>query len=308
MLQANAVLKGGGVKGIALTGALAVAEEQGWTWKSVAGTSAGAITAALLAVGYTAPEVHTIINDLNFKDFEDKGGNAVFGLLRREGIYKGEYVIELMDRLLGQKLGKAVVTFADLPVKLRVVATDLTNKRELVFPDDLAGAPYNLPDPESFPVSHAVRASMSIPLFFEPYHLELPEAPTATLVDGGMLSNYPIGLFNPGQGRVEAPTFGMFLQAPTDGATEPTGTLKEFLEALVTTTLEGRDNRDLEDQTYARTIHIDTGRYTTTEFDINQAGKDWLYQSGRDAASAFFSDPQVQAWLKQFKVIPLPGV
>lgn len=299
MLQANVVLKGGGVKGIALTGALAVAEERGWSWNSVAGTSAGAITAALLAAGYKASEVHQIINDLNFKDFED--GDGLFSLLRKEGIYKGEYVIELMDRLLGKKLGKAEVTFADLPVKLRVVATDLTNKRELVFPDDLAGAPYNLPHPESFPVSHAVRASMSIPLFFEPYHLKLPTSPTATLVDGGMLSNFPVGLFNPGEALAKQPTFGLFLQAPTDGPTEPTGTLKEFVHALVTTTLEGRDNRDLEQQTYARSIFINTGTYTTTQFNIDQAGKDWLYESGRQAATAFFEDAEVKAWIGQFQ-------
>lgn len=300
MPKANAVFKGGGVKGIALTGALSVAEEQGWTWREVAGTSAGAITAALVAAGYRAPEVHQIINDLNFKDFEDRDGVPVFDLIRKEGMYKGEYVVELMDRLLGQKLGKAVVTFADLPVGLRVVATDLTHKRELVFPDDLAGAPYNLPDPRSFPVSHAVRASMSIPLFFEPYHLKLPGADAATLVDGGVLSNFPVGLFNPGAAAAPAPTFGFYLQAPTDGAAEPTGSLKEYLHALVVTTLEGRDNRDLEEQTYARTMHIDTGPYKTTQFDIDQAGKDWLYQSGRTAATAFFADPHIRAWIGQF--------
>lgn len=300
MPQANAVCKGGGVKGIALTGALAVAEEQGWSWKAVAGTSAGAITAALVAAGYSALEVHQIINDLNFKDFEDRDGIRAISLLRKEGMYKGEYVIELMDRLLGQKLGKAVVTFADLPVQLRVVATDLTNKRELVFPDDLAGAPYNLPDPQSFPVSHAVRASMSIPLFFEPYQLKLPNAQTATLVDGGMLSNFPVGLFNPGPVPAEVPTFGLFLESPSDAPTEPTDSLKEFLYALVITALEGRDNRDLEEQSYARTVYIDTGSYGTTQFDIDQAGKDWLYQSGRTAATAFFADPRVRAWLSQF--------
>ena len=305
MRQANAVLKGGGVKGIALTGALAVAEEQGWTWQSVAGTSAGAITAALLAAGYTAPEVHTIINDLDFNDFKERGSIIPgMSVIRKEGMYKGDYVIALMDRLLGQKLGKAAVTFRDLPVQLRVVSTDLTHKRELVFPDDLAGAPYNLPDPQSFLVSHAVRASMSIPLFFEPYELTLPSGEKATLVDGGMLSNYPIGLFNPGQGvTAQVPTFGLFLQAPADGPTEPTGSLSEFLHALVTTTLEGRDNRDLQDQSYARSIFIDTGVYTTTEFDIDQAGKDWLYQSGRKAATAFLADPAVQEWLQQFEKV-----
>lgn len=307
MPQANAVFKGGGVKGIALTGALSVLEEQGWAWRSVVGTSAGAITAALVAVGYAAPEVHQIINNLNFNDFKDRDGLRVVSLLRREGMYKGEYVIELMDDLLGRKLGKAAVTFKDLPIRLRVVATDLTHQRELVFPDDLAGAPYNLADPYSFPVAEAVRASMSIPLFFEPYQLKLPGAAPATLVDGGLLSNYPIGLFNEGADQATVPTFGFYLQAPSDAQTAPTESLEEVLKAMVSTLLEGRDNRDLSDQSFARTIFIDTGKYTTTEFDIDQAGKDWLYQSGRTAAAGLLEDPRTQAWLKGFETASMAG-
>ena len=56
-LKADAVFEGGGVKGIGLVGAVAVAEERGYQWVNVAGTSAGAIVAALLAAGYSAAEI-----------------------------------------------------------------------------------------------------------------------------------------------------------------------------------------------------------------------------------------------------------
>ena len=49
-LMADAVFGGGGVKGIGFVGAIAVAEERGYKWVNVAGASAGAIVAALLAV------------------------------------------------------------------------------------------------------------------------------------------------------------------------------------------------------------------------------------------------------------------
>ena len=55
-LIADAVFEGGGVKGIALVGAVAVAEEKGYRWANLAGTSAGAIVASLLAAGYTGAE------------------------------------------------------------------------------------------------------------------------------------------------------------------------------------------------------------------------------------------------------------
>ena len=53
-LKADAVFEGGGVKGIGLVGAVAFAEEKGYRWVNLAGTSAGAIVAALLAAGYNA--------------------------------------------------------------------------------------------------------------------------------------------------------------------------------------------------------------------------------------------------------------
>jgi predicted acylesterase/phospholipase RssA len=49
--------EGGGVKGIGLVGAVAVAEERGYQWVNVGGTSAGAIVAFLLAAGYSASEI-----------------------------------------------------------------------------------------------------------------------------------------------------------------------------------------------------------------------------------------------------------
>lgn len=79
----NLVFEGGGVKGIAYGGALEILDEMGIlkNIKRVAGTSAGAITAALLAIGYDYKEVSEIIAGTNFKDFED-GTRFLFNLIR----------------------------------------------------------------------------------------------------------------------------------------------------------------------------------------------------------------------------------
>lgn len=296
---AQAVFKGGGVMGIGLVGGLSVAEANGWRWKAVAGTSAGSIVAALVGAGYRSDEVHQIIFDLDFKKFED-GNFKLINFLMNEGLYKGQYVVNLMDQLMGEKLGKAEVTFRDLPIPTKMVASDLTHRRMLVFPDDLAHAPYNLPDPLSFPVSHAVRASISIPFFFEPYRMVLPGGTKATLVDGGLLSNFPVELFEPLGKPAMVPTFGFNLYSPGSATVQETDTPMEMVSAMLNTMLGARDKWALEEQNYARAINIDTGIYHTTQFDIDEAGKAWLYESGQRAAKEFFADPAIQDWLKRF--------
>jgi len=121
------------------------------------------------------------------------------------GAFKGDTALTLIETWLQEGLfgsydPSRTVAFKDLPIPLHIVATDLTNKRLLNFPDDLAKAPYNYADPTGFSVAKAVRASMSIPLVFEPVVLpyERGSADTgnrAMLVDGGVLSNYPVHAF-----------------------------------------------------------------------------------------------------------------
>ena len=70
--HADLVFEGGGVKGIALAGALATLEEREYRPQNIAGTSAGAITAALLAAGYSAAELREIIVSLDYRQFQDR--------------------------------------------------------------------------------------------------------------------------------------------------------------------------------------------------------------------------------------------
>lgn len=295
----QAVFKGGGVKGIGLVGGLAVAEERGWRWRAVAGTSAGAMVAALVAAGYPAEEIRRIIGELDLRSFGDGGPFKVASLLLHEGLFKGEKLLGLVDQLLTDRLGKPRVTFRDLPVACQIVATDLTHRRMLVFPDDLARPPYSLADPYAFPVADAVRASTAIPFFFRPYRMELPGGVQATLVDGGLLSNFPIHLFRPVGRPALLPTIGFDLCA-CEEEPQPTDTPLELVEAVVNTILGGRDRSDLEQADYVRTIPIETAPYRTTQFDIDTKGKEELYVRGRKAAEAFFDDPATAVWLRAF--------
>ena len=98
MPKADAVFEGGGVKGIGLVGAVAVAEEMDYQWENVAGTSAGAIVAALLAAGYTASELREIMQQLDYNKFKDATAfdripvaGPLASLVFEKGIYEGKF-------------------------------------------------------------------------------------------------------------------------------------------------------------------------------------------------------------------------
>ena len=80
LLQADIVLEGGGVRGIGHVGALSVLEEKGYHWVNIAGTSAGACVAAMMAANYSAQEMNDIMrNEVNFNLFaQDSGLNGFF--------------------------------------------------------------------------------------------------------------------------------------------------------------------------------------------------------------------------------------
>lgn len=71
-MKADIVCEGGGVKGIALLGAIYYLEEKGYTFQNFAGTSAGAIVSSLLAVGYTGKELKELLLNIKFTDFYEK--------------------------------------------------------------------------------------------------------------------------------------------------------------------------------------------------------------------------------------------
>ena len=176
-LRADAVFEGGGVKGIGLVGAVAVAEERGSQWVNIAGTSAGAIVAALLAAGYSATEMREVMEELDYNRFKDASlidrvplAGPLASLVFEKGIYEGRFFETWIRGLLHKK---NVETFHDLIVpeykdneqyrfKLRVIASDISRGRLLVLPQDIADFGVR---PEALNVATAVRMSMSIPFF-----------------------------------------------------------------------------------------------------------------------------------------------
>ena len=305
------VFEGGGVKGIALVGAFSVLEERGYEPQNMAGASAGAIVAALIAAGYTAAELREIIGGLDYDLFKDEAWedrvplmDKSLSMLKDLGLYEGEAFLDWIDGLLK---AKEVRTFGDLVrredaelryrYKAQVIASDVTERRLLVLPRD---APkLGIDDPDELSVALAVRMSMSIPIFFEPVRFMNPETGVEHLiVDGGMLSNFPVWLFDAEEPLW--PTFGMKLvenpKLPLPG--EPllpekprSGVLLvvDYLRSLVDTMMAAHDRLYIEEHDFARTIAIDTLGVGTTEFGLSSERAMALYESGRTAARDFLA-------------------
>ena len=320
------VFEGGGVKGIGLAGALATLEERGYEPQNVAGTSAGAITAALLAAGYSAAELREIIIELDYRQFQDKSWEDKVPLIERSlsllldlGLYEGERFLEWIRERLE---AKGVRTFADLvhPAfaddpkfrsRLQVIASDVTMHELLVLPRDAAKLGI---EPDDLDVALAVRMSMSIPVFFEPARFENPKTGQShVIVDGGMLSNFPVWLFDCEDGVPDWPTFGMLLVEPKPsvpiGARLPEAKMSghgpravvEYVKALAQTMMEAHDRLYVEQSSYARTIPIPTLGVGTTEFGLSPERALALFDSGRWAAEKFLDTWDFDAYIAEFR-------
>ncbi len=313
-LLADAVFEGGGVKGIGLVGAIAVAEERGYQWVNVAGTSAGAIVAALLAAGYRAAEIKEIMTDLDYNRFKDRSlldkvpiVGPLASLIFEKGIYEGKF---FENWIRGWLKEKNITTFGDLILKdyrfnepyrykLRVIASDITRGRLLVLPQDIAD--YGI-RPEDLNVAAAIRMSMSIPFFYEPIKLRNMKTNQASyIVDGGLLSNFPVWLFDTDGDIPSWPTFGFKLVEPGEGAPHRVRGPISLLTALFSTMMEAHDARHIREEYFVRTIPIPTLGVRTTEFDISREKSEALYQSGRTAAEKFLDTWNFAEYVNKYR-------
>ena len=135
---------------------------------------------------------------------------AAWGLVRETSLYRGDVA---HDWIRSELKNLGVTSFGDLPstrnsyprngaTRLVVTVADLTAAQLVRLPWDYRRL-YGL-DPDEQPVAEAVRASMAIPFFYRPVKLTGASGATSTLVDGGVLSNFPIDTFDRPDGKRHA--------------------------------------------------------------------------------------------------------
>jgi len=336
-LRADLALEGGGVKGIGLAGAVLVLDEAGYSFPRVAGTSAGAIAACLIAsiskAGKPMPALRTYLGQLEFAKFMPESalhrwfdhqggalemiGDAAI-LSHRIGLYTGDYLAEWLQPILDE-LG--VRTFADLKItqsddpgmslppnkryRLVVHTSDITRGELAQLPWDFGY--YGLPADEQ-EVVKAVRASMSIPFFFEPVTVDANEAEvdvtmpdgsvikqhyaagSVTWTDGGMLRNFPIGAFDRADGQPPRwPTIGVKLSSlqMSFGATEASRSALSVGVRALHTMMNEWDRYNVESTTAARTIFVANAGLTATQFDLTTDQQNELFINGVRSATRF---------------------
>ena len=329
-LKADLVLEGGAVKGLGLFGAVGRLMRAGYSFPRVAGTSAGSILAAFVAAGMSADELEGVMERLEYSRVPDRGPPGLPGvsegvsLLRGGGAYEGDYLREFVYEELQQR---GVTTFGDLRrrdggadkslkryqrYKLVVMATDITGGRLLRLPWD-----YRLLHlkPDEQLVADAVRASSSIPFYFDPIVLRDGKSgePT-TLVDGGMLSNFPVEVFDRTDGAEPRwPTLGVkiFPGLPAGSAqlfpdiamlAAPVMHLPlvRLAERVIATTIVGNDQSYLERPCVRRrTIQVDTSAVGLIEFDAPKQKRDAVAANGDKAAQRFLDTWDWERYKKQ---------
>jgi NTE family protein len=325
--RADLVLEGAGVKGIGLVGAVATFAEAGYRFPRVAGTSAGAVVGAFLVALQRAGEplsrLEDIARTLDYRRLRDRGPvGRVAGPLARlvdgfslafdGGVFEGDY---LRSWVAGSLSDLGVTTFGDLRVDdadsalpaaqsyaLVVTASDVSRRRFVSLPWDYHL--YGL-DPDEARVADAVRASASIPFFFEPVTLRARDEHGAqlvsTLVDGSVQSNFPVAMFDRADDRPPRwPTFGVRLSMRPAGRVhthEVRGTVSLAL-SLVETMLEACDAQHIDDPcVQARSVFVDASGVSPVDFGITDEQQEQLLGAGREAAVGFLQDWDFDTYL-----------
>ena len=304
----NLVFEGGGIKGIAYAGAIGVLEEKGIMpgIRRVAGTSAGAITATLLALGAGGAQIQEILHATQFGTFEDASLGVVrnsWRLLHRYGWYKGDAFSAWAKKQIAALGGDAGLTFAALSARakdapgryreLYMIGTDLSAQRAVVYSAE------RTPDT---PIWQALRISMSLPLVFASM-----KSGKDVCVDGGLSWNYPLDLFDHPRykagtgGESDAPfyntaTLGFRVDSRAEIQAERSHfnlprtdvrNLVDYLKALVGFAIDMANHAHLKDADWHRTVFIDSQGVSTTDFGIDEKQQTALIESGRKGAEDY---------------------
>ena len=374
-MQYDLVFEGGGAKGMVFVGAYAEFMKRGHASVRILGTSAGAITATLIAAGYSAEEMQEALNEqengksifagfmgqpppfteadirasairdllrnVNIKflpDFiENRMDDAIaeflaeserfrhfFAFVERGGWYAADRFIAWLQAKLDSGLWKGdkrrfsgmtlARFYAETQVDLSMVASDTTDGRLLVL--------NHLTSPDC-PVVWAVRMSMSIPLVWNEViwdkgwgtYLE-KDVTDHAIVDGGLLSNFPIELFISEEPQVTRlmgakgtnPVLGLLIDESlpvmqprsakgllVDINVKP-GELKtvQRLSRLANTATTAHDKMVIEEFNHL-VVRLPAKGYGTTEFDMSEVRRNALVAAGQLAMANHFDNPPVGA-------------
>jgi NTE family protein len=370
-MKYDLVFEGGGAKGMVFVGAYDEFIKRGHAFNRLLGTSAGAITAVLIAAGYTSEEMLNALNEqenekpvfasfmgepTQFSDEEihssairdllmnidlkfvpgfmegsmddaltkwmasNPRSRHLFAFVERGGWFSADRFVTWLQSKLdagpwknGQRKFSGMTLkqfFDETNVELSVVVSDTTDGRLLVLNQRTA------PD---CPIIWAVRMSMSIPLVWNEVIWQekwgtYQGRPMAgnVIVDGGLLSNFPIELFISDEPQViklmgakqESPVLGMLIDETlpvpatrgvfVDVNVKP-GELKtvQRFRRLIDTMTGAHDKMVIE-AFENLVVRLPAAGYSTTEFDMSDTRRSSLVEAGRNAMASYLDNPPAE--------------
>lgn len=271
---------GGAIRGVSYIGAVKALEELGIIPDRLAGSSVGSIFAALLAVGYNAEELKDIFIKVNFELFKD----ISIGLGPLFAISKGEVFLEWVRELIekkyyGENYKKGVnpaVTFKDIKKNLVVITTNLSNFECNEF------SRFDTPDYE---IASAVRISCCMPGLMKPI-----EYNKTLLVDGDLQKSWPMWklskhLLNDDERILEFRLEGNYESNDISGinyANAVYSCMTAISTSFITNIYGNKDKFDY--------IVLNTGDIVVVDFNINEAKRNDLINSGYNQTISYFKD------------------
>ena len=310
----NLVFEGAGVRGIAYVGSLKELEKRDMLRQieRVGGTSAGAIAALCVALGYNSREIEKIIYETKIQQFNDGNFFFIGGIARinhRYGWYRGKSFTKWLEDIIHAKTQNSEITFRELHEKgfrdLYVTGTSLNHQKLVVF------------SVETYPemkIKDAVRVSMSIPLYFEAVFIDstgriIPDKKKGTeyfdiVVDGGLTGNFPIFMFdslvniNGEVLRISNPnTLGFRIDTPEQVSYDrerkglaPVSIQRfpHYVGAFYSYVLENLNRRMLTESDWQRTVSISSSHIGPKVRRLSRDEKDQLIKNGQEATQEFF--------------------
>ena len=182
--------------------------------------------------------------------------------------------------------------------RLKIIAADITKRDILILPDDLSR--YGI-DSMNFSLAKAVRMSISIPLFFRPVTINYANK-NSFIVDGGIISNYPIWIFDSNT-IPRWPTFGFKFQDNSMSNSQIGKTdIISFVLDVIDTVVDKKEERYLISKDKVRSIEIDALKVKSTNFNISKEKANDLFNSGYASAKKFISSWDFNDYIKKYRI------
>ena len=277
MIPYRIYLSGGGICAVAHVGALIELSNHVpvRSIKEWMGVSAGSFVAMCICIGFTLEELLDFCVRFDFSNIKEM--DSVPGWLLHFGMDTGERLHKLIDACLHVKGLSSDLTFKECSDRfnksLRIVATDLNDAMPKMF------SPSDTPH---YKISNAVRASMTVPYYFQPFIC--PDS-GHYLLDGGVISNYPLFVLPEEEHRR---TLSLLIHTSIEKKLD----LVELeMDELILRPLSMMyvEKTNIESRFYdAGCIHIKLGTLNIMEFSLDEDTKNSIVQQGKEAVLTYY--------------------